>query len=160
MMDLEKDIQYVKGIGPKKAYKLNKLLQEFDPEYVISTHPFSSQMCAYLKKLGKLDAKIATVMTDYAPHDQWLVFNHYVDYYFVSKEEFEKFKNKYINFADDRSKDICMNKLGMEPNDFSDMEKHHAAYIKEVTKDNKTPLIDSNTGRYKAYDDPTNFPIS
>lgn len=74
------------------------------------------------------------------------------------QEEFEKFKNKYINFADDRSKDICMNKLGMEPNDFSDMEKHHAAYIKEVTKDNKTPLIDNNTGRYKAYDDPTNFP--
>jgi len=74
------------------------------------------------------------------------------------QEEFEKFKNKYINFADDRSKDICMNKLGMEPNDFSDLEKHHAAYIKEVTKDNKTPLIDSNTGRYKAYDDPTNFP--
>jgi len=74
------------------------------------------------------------------------------------QEEFEKFKNKYINFADDRSKDICMNKLGMEPNDFSDMEKHHAAYIKEVTKDNKTPLIDSDTGRYKAYDDPTNFP--
>ena len=24
-MDLDKDIQYVKGIGPKKAYKLNKL---------------------------------------------------------------------------------------------------------------------------------------
>lgn len=74
------------------------------------------------------------------------------------QEEFEKFKNKYINFADDRSKDICMNKLGMEPNDFSDMEKHHAAYIKEVTKDNKIPHIDSDTGRYKAYDDPTNFP--
>ena len=25
MMDLDKDVQYVKGIGPKKAYKLNKL---------------------------------------------------------------------------------------------------------------------------------------
>ena len=74
------------------------------------------------------------------------------------QEEFEKFKNKYINFADDRSKDICMNKLGMEPNDFSDLEKHHAEQIKEATKDNKTPLIDSDTGRYKAYDDPTNFP--
>lgn len=74
------------------------------------------------------------------------------------QEEFEKFKNKYINFADDRSKDICMNKLGMEPNNFSDMEKHHVAYIKEVTKDNKTPFIDSDIGRYKAYDDPTNFP--
>ena len=25
MSDLKKDIQFVKGIGPKKAYKLNKL---------------------------------------------------------------------------------------------------------------------------------------
>ena len=74
------------------------------------------------------------------------------------QEEFEKFKNKYINFVDDRSKDICINKLGMKSNDFSDLEKHHAAYIKEVTKDNKTSFIDSDAGRYKAYDDPTNFP--
>ena len=74
------------------------------------------------------------------------------------QEEFEKFKNKYANFADDRSKDNCMNKLGMEPKDFSDMEKYHAAQIKEVTKDNKKPIIDSNTGRYKSYDDPSNFP--
>ena len=65
------------------------------------------------------------------------------------QEEFEKFKNKYINFADDRSKDICMNKLGMKPNDFSDLEKEHATQIKEVTKDNKTPIIDKDTGRYK-----------
>ena len=74
------------------------------------------------------------------------------------QEEFEKFKNKYANFADDRSKDNCMNKLGMEPEDFSDYEKYHAAQIKEVTKDNKKPIIDSNTGRYKSYDDPSNFP--
>ena len=75
------------------------------------------------------------------------------------QEEFEKFKNKYINFADDRSKDICMNKLGMEPKDFSTQEQYHAAEIKKVTKDNKQPKIDNITGRYKAYDDPTNFPI-
>ena len=29
-------------------------------------------------------------MTDYAPHDQWLVFNHYVDYYFVSHDGMKK----------------------------------------------------------------------
>ena len=77
------------------------------------------------------------------------------------QEEFEKFKNKYINFADDRIKDICMNKLGMQPNDFSDKEKYHALEIKEATKDNNIPDIDNKTGRYvyKAYDDPTNFPI-
>jgi len=74
------------------------------------------------------------------------------------QEEFEKFKNKYTNFADDRTKDICMNKLGMMPNEFSDFERGHAAEIKEATKNNREPQIDSVTGRYKAYDDPTNFP--
>ena len=72
------------------SIKLNKLLQDFEPDIIISTHPFGTQMCAYLKKLGKLDAKIATVMTDYAPHDQWLVFNHYVDFYFVSHDGMKK----------------------------------------------------------------------
>ena len=43
-----------------------------------------------LKKQGKLTAKLATVMTDYAPHDQWLVFNKYVDYFFVSHEGMKK----------------------------------------------------------------------
>lgn len=70
--------------------KLNKLLQDFNPELIISTHPFASTMCAYLKKQGKLNSKIATVLTDYAPHEQWLVFNEYVDYYFVSHEEMKK----------------------------------------------------------------------
>lgn len=65
------------------------------------------------------------------------------------QEEFEKFKNKYINFAEDRSTDICINKLGMKPDEFSDMERGHAAEIKELTKDNKKPVIDSETGRYK-----------
>ena len=76
------------------SIKLNKLLQDFNPDVIISTHPFGTQMCAYLKKQGKLDAKIATVMTDYAPHDQWLVFNHYVDYYFVSHEGMKKQLNE------------------------------------------------------------------
>ena len=72
------------------SIKLNKLLQDFEPDIIISTHPFGTQMCAYLKKLGKLNSKIATVMTDYAPHDQWLVLNNYVDYYFVSHEGMKK----------------------------------------------------------------------
>lgn len=66
------------------AYKLNKLLQEFDPDAVISTHPFSSQMCAYLKKKNKASFNLATVMTDYAPHDQWLLYHEEVDYFFVA----------------------------------------------------------------------------
>ena len=66
------------------AYKLNKLLQEYAPDFVISTHPFSSQMCAYLKKKNKAEFTLATVMTDYAPHDQWLLYPEEVDYFFVA----------------------------------------------------------------------------
>jgi len=66
------------------AYKLNKLLQEFNPDYVISTHFFSSQMCAYLKKKNKAHFKLATVITDYAPHEQWLLYPEEVDYFFVA----------------------------------------------------------------------------
>ena len=46
------------------AYKLNKLIQDFSPDYVISTHPFSSQMCAFLKQKGKINCKLATILTD------------------------------------------------------------------------------------------------
>lgn len=68
------------------ALKLNKLLQEYNPDLVISTHPFGSQMCAVLKKRNKIHAKIATVMTDFAPHDQWLVYSDLVDYFFVAHD--------------------------------------------------------------------------
>lgn len=68
------------------AFKLNKLLQHFNPDLVISTHPFSSQMCAYLKKKGKCNFKLATITTDYAPHDQWLLYHEKVDYFFVAHD--------------------------------------------------------------------------
>lgn len=66
------------------ALKLNKLFQEKKPDLIISTHPFGTQMSSYLKKKGKIHAKIATVMTDYAPHDQWLIGHEYCDYFFVA----------------------------------------------------------------------------
>lgn len=68
------------------AHKLNHLLQEIKPDIIISTHPFSSQMCSYLKKKNKISSVIATVMTDYAPHNQWIVGNEFIDYYFVAHE--------------------------------------------------------------------------
>lgn len=51
---------------------------------VISTHPFGTQMTSYLKRKGKINCKLATILTDFAPHDQWLVGNKYGDYFFVS----------------------------------------------------------------------------
>lgn len=68
------------------AIKLKKVIQEYNPNLIISTHPFSSYMCALLKKKKKINAKLATVLTDYAPHGQWLIHPAYVDYFFVAHE--------------------------------------------------------------------------
>ena len=72
------------------AIKLKKLIEEKKPDIIISTHPFSNQMCSFLKKKEKINCKIATVLTDYAPHEQWLAGNEYVDYFFVAHEGMKK----------------------------------------------------------------------
>ena len=69
------------------ALKLKKLILQENPDLIISTHPFATQMCAYLKKKESIDVKLATVLTDYAPHDQWLVFSEYCEYFFVAHDE-------------------------------------------------------------------------
>lgn len=69
------------------ARKLLKLLKEYNPDIIISTHPFGSQMVSYLKRKALIDCKLATIMTDFAPHEQWLVGKEQVDYFFVSHEK-------------------------------------------------------------------------
>lgn len=66
------------------AVKMAKLFREFKPDIVISTHPFGSQMTSYLKQKNKTNCLLATIMTDFASHDQWLIGNKFVDFYFVS----------------------------------------------------------------------------
>lgn len=73
------------------AIKLLKLLRSEKPDLIISTHPFSSQMCSYLKRKGKINSKIATVMTDFAPHEQWLVGKEYTDYFFVATNKMREY---------------------------------------------------------------------
>ena len=68
------------------AIKLLKLLKEKQPDLIISTHPFGSQI----------------IMTDFSPHDQWLVENEHTDYFFVAHD---KMKDYLI------SKNIPSNKI-------------------------------------------------
>lgn len=74
------------GAQKVMSLKLNKLLQVYKPDLIISTHPFSSYMCSLLKKKKKINSKIATIITDYAPHKQWLLNPAYVDYFFVAHD--------------------------------------------------------------------------
>ena len=83
------------------AIKLLRLLREKNPDIIISTHPFGSQMCSYLKRKGKINCKIATIMTDFKSHDQWLVGHNFIDYFFVSNE---KMKEQLIDKKVEQSK--------------------------------------------------------
>ena len=73
------------------AIKLLRLLRKKNPDLIISTHPFGSQMCSYLKRKGKITSKIATILTDFAPHDQWLVGSDYTDYFFVAHNKMKEY---------------------------------------------------------------------
>ena len=73
------------------AVKLLRLLREKQPDLIISTHPFGSQMCSYLKRKGKISSKLATIMTDFSPHDQWLVGSDFTDYFFVANEKMKQY---------------------------------------------------------------------
>ena len=83
------------------AKKLLKLLKEYQPDVVISTHPFGSQMVSYLKRKALIECKLATILTDFSPHEQWLVGSDYVDYFFVSHE---KLRLELINNGLDSNK--------------------------------------------------------
>ena len=68
------------------AVKIAKLFKTYNPDIVISTHPFGSQMTAYLKKKGKTNCTLATILTDFKSHDQWLIGSEQTNYFFVSND--------------------------------------------------------------------------
>ncbi len=83
------------GTNKIMAKKLNRLVKEKNPDLVISTHPFSGQMISYLRKKGKINCKLVTVLTDFAPHDQWLIGHEYTDAFFVANNKMGKYLCDY-----------------------------------------------------------------
>lgn len=69
------------------SYKLISLLEEENPDLIISTQPFATQMCAYLKENGKINYRLATVMTDFHIHPQWLVSFNQNNFFFVANSQ-------------------------------------------------------------------------
>ena len=68
------------------SYKLGRLLREYKPDLIISTHFFVSHMCSILKQKGKITSKLATVITDYGedPYNEWVSNHQFIDYIFVA----------------------------------------------------------------------------
>lgn len=71
------------------AYRYKKkvlnIIQEYNPDAILFTNPFLLIIVGYLKKLEKINAYTAVMITDYTAHSIWI--NSYVDRYFVGCEE-------------------------------------------------------------------------
>ena len=74
------------------SYKLARIFRLEKPDIIISTHFFSGHICSILKKNGKINAKIATVITDYGkdPYNEWISGHEYMDYIFVAHSEIKQ----------------------------------------------------------------------
>lgn len=67
--------------------KLLALLEYEEPDIIISTHPFITEMVASLKKREKFDVELNVIITDYASHKFWELKPEYVNRYFVANNE-------------------------------------------------------------------------
>lgn len=64
--------------------KLIPLLESCNPDVIVTTHPFTTEMISKLKKHNKTSVPLVCIMTDYAPHRTWISPN--VDAYVVANE--------------------------------------------------------------------------
>ncbi|MBR2175582.1 MAG: galactosyldiacylglycerol synthase [Clostridia bacterium] len=65
--------------------KLLPLLSDFDPDIVITTHPFAAEIVAGLKNHGIIDLPIINIVTDFAIHQAYI--SDGIDAYIVSSRE-------------------------------------------------------------------------
>lgn len=120
--------QLISGINSLISKKLVPLLNDFKPDIVITTHPFSTEMASKLKALGRINVPILCIMTDYAPHRTWISDN--VDSYIVSndlmiepmvkmgvkKEKIYPFGIPIEDaFYTPRDKNIILKEMGLDP---------------------------------------------
>ncbi len=58
----------------------------FSPDLVLSSHFFGSNIAYNLKKQGKIDSKIMTIITDYKAHDLWMSNKDEEEVFIVANE--------------------------------------------------------------------------
>lgn len=76
---------FVSRLNNLFANKLLPLIEEFEPDVIITTHPFPTEMVSILKSKELVNIPLVCIMTDYAPHKTWV--NPKVDAYIVSNDD-------------------------------------------------------------------------
>lgn len=119
------------------AKKIFTLFEDFEPDLVISCHPLGGQITSFLKSHKKTNCKLATVMTDFASHKQWLIGKDYTDYFFVSNIEM---KTSLI------SEEIYPNKIyvsgiPISPNFYKNYDKENIYKSLNIAKNKKNIIF-------------------
>ncbi len=68
-------------ISQAYAHSIQEILREFDPEVIVSTHPFATAGASLLKKRGVVNIPLVSVATDFDVHP--FSINHEVDVFIV-----------------------------------------------------------------------------
>ena len=124
---------YVNRMNSIFAKKLIPLIEEFKPQIILTTHPFSTEMIAYLKMKNKINIPLICVMTDYSSHNAWIRDN--VNEYIVSNDDMMK---EMIKVGVDKEK---IHSFGIPiDEDFYD-EKKKSFYINDVNSNHHKKVI-------------------
>ncbi|GAA0744179.1 MGDG synthase family glycosyltransferase [Clostridium oceanicum] len=65
--------------------KLFPFIKEYNPDVIVSTHPFPAEMVSIMKEKGKFNIPCVTILTDYGSHGTWIQKN--TDRYIVSNSD-------------------------------------------------------------------------
>lgn len=119
------------------AKKIFKLFEDFEPDLVISCHPLGGQITAFLKSHNKTNCKLATVMTDFASHKQWLIGKDYTDYFFISNIEM---KTSLISEGIFPNK-IYVSGIPISPNFYKNYDKESIYNSLKILKNKKNIIF-------------------
>lgn len=125
------------GANKLMAIKFKKLIKEKSPDMIISTHPFSSQMVCYLKKKKEFEIPLATILTDFASHEQWLVGHEYTNFFFVSNSNME---TELCEYGVDKNK-IHVTGIPMSDRFFEDFNKSEIYNMFQLSPNKKVILF-------------------
>ncbi|MGL5380155.1 MGDG synthase family glycosyltransferase [Clostridium sp.] len=78
-------VDFVGRLNKLFSKSLLNLISDFNPDLIITTHPFPTEMTSILKEKEEIKIPLICIMTDYAPHKTWI--NNKVDAYIVSNED-------------------------------------------------------------------------
>ncbi len=79
-----KHLSNISGVILRKS-RLVKFIEEFNPNFIISTNPLSMQLVSLTKKENIINIPSANVCTDFGFHSLWS--NEDVNYYFVANQD-------------------------------------------------------------------------